>query len=480
MNNGKMKMLCLKFRQLGVLSTYTKGIPFIKHLKFALVLGVFIPLFALSVAGEASAQQPLNVSDRKPCKWISVDGIGQSSPDCLNESDIKPCEALLAKTLPDYIEKLKMSLQKNPDNGHYKKQLDKLSGSSPLLEYALNQPPYSAPYDLKDTKLWIKKEKEIIAILQSGDEKEMRNVIGVTYQGKKLEARLAHDETFLCMLNVRLAQLQSEAKLDRKNPANAAVKQSGKTSAPPRMTMAPGQDPSIGEGGGGPNPPAPTPRPPANKSPGLGVGMVGVPISKLTSAQIAACSDEIRRTQLASQSWGGDVNDVAARLGRFQQDLFEGRCAGHPEAQAYIAGANKMLGYGGNAAGSGKASPPPLASAGSSSGSGSTDPSRSRKIHNPAADAKSCTQLIQDTTRQGAEISGRLRFVNKCPTAVEFFWCSDAECMRDSGNTWTIHVGGGWPVSGTDVRWGACRGANSGGFDKGSQGLRYTCPNLKW
>jgi hypothetical protein len=43
---------------------------------------------------------------------------------------------------------------------------------------------------------------------------------------------------------------------------------------------------------------------------------------------------------------------VANRLGRFQKELFEGRCAGHPEAQAYIAGANKMLGYGRSASGS--------------------------------------------------------------------------------------------------------------------------------
>lgn len=73
----------------------------------------------------------------------------------------------------------------------------------------------------------------------------------------------------------------------------------------------------------------------------------------LSQKQIATCSEDIRRTQLESQSWAGDANAVAARLGRFQKDLFEGRCAGHPEAQAYIAGANKMLGYGGNATGGG-------------------------------------------------------------------------------------------------------------------------------
>jgi hypothetical protein len=108
------------------------------------------------------------------------------------------------------------------------------------------------------------------------------------------------------------------------------------------------------------------------------------------------------------------------------------------------------------------------------------DANRARKLHNPAASAKGCSQLILDTTRDGAQISGRFRFVNNCPTAVEFFWCADAECARDSGNTWTIGAGRGWPVSGTDIRWGACRGANSGGFEKGSHGRKYICPNLTW
>jgi len=199
----------------------------------------------------------------------------------------------------------------------------------------------------------------------------------------------------------------------------------------------------------------------------------------LPTQQIAACSEDIKRKQIESQSWSGDANAVAIRLGRYQKDLFEGRCAGHPEARAYIAGANKMLGYGGSATGGGGGSLPPLAS--TATGAGSPDHSRSRKVHNPAADAKSCTQLIEDGTRRGSvDLSGHWRFVNNCPTAVEFFWCSDAECKRGSGNTWTIGPGRGWPVSGTDVRWGACRGANSGGFDKGSEGYMYTCPNLKW
>lgn len=81
----------------------------------------------------------------------------------------------------------------------------------------------------------------------------------------------------------------------------------------------------------------------------------GGPAGRLSQQQIAACSDEIKKKQTESQSWSGDVNAVASRLGQYQKDLFEGRCAGHPEAQTYIAGANKMLGYGGNATGRGTA-----------------------------------------------------------------------------------------------------------------------------
>jgi hypothetical protein len=88
---------------------------------------------------------------------------------------------------------------------------------------------------------------------------------------------------------------------------------------------------------------------PAGNAPGAVVPHVAG-VGGLSPQQIASCSEEIRHTQLESQTWPGTSIDVAARLGRFQKELFEGRCAGHPEAQAYLAGANKMIGYGGNPA----------------------------------------------------------------------------------------------------------------------------------
>lgn len=67
----------------------------------------------------------------------------------------------------------------------------------------------------------------------------------------------------------------------------------------------------------------------------------------LSSAQIAECDRVIKAEQVASQGWPGDARSVSARLGRFQYDLFNGRCAGHPQAALYLRGARRMLEQGG-------------------------------------------------------------------------------------------------------------------------------------
>lgn len=108
---------------------------------------------------------------------------------------------------------------------------------------------------------------------------------------------------------------------------------------------------------------------------------------------------------------------------------------------------------------------------------------RQHKIHNPRMDAKACVKLTQGTTRNGANISGNWQMSNICNFPIEFFWCeANVECNRlngNAGNTWTIGVGRGWPLSGHDFRWGACKGRDSGGFNKDSAGMSYTCPNLR-
>jgi len=105
-----------------------------------------------------------------------------------------------------------------------------------------------------------------------------------------------------------------------------------------------------------------------------------------------------------------------------------------------------------------------------------------RQVHNPAADAKGCVQLIQDSQRQGAGTSGNWRFVNNCNSTVEIFWCfvQDNGSCREGG-TWTVGAGKGWPTFGNKpIKWGACRGQNGGGMDSGGDGGRYTCHLLQW
>jgi len=172
----------------------------------------FIVLVALMLAGKAPAKEPLGAS---VCKSIiGADGIARPGPSCLSESEIAPCKAFLEKALPAYINQKTEELKKRQGQGDQvragwlQKDLDEINGSSsPLLAYALQNPPYSPLYDLKTTNMFIKSQKENIAILKSGDENRMRAVIGIAYQGQALEQRLAGDEEFLCMLNVRLSQL---------------------------------------------------------------------------------------------------------------------------------------------------------------------------------------------------------------------------------------------------------------------------------
>ena len=112
----------------------------------------------------------------------------------------------------------------------------------------------------------------------------------------------------------------------------------------------------------------------------------------------------------------------------------------------------------------------------------STDSDRTRKVHNPAADAKSCVQLIQGGDRPGAGTSGHWRFFNKCSSTVEIFWCfvgDDGKC--GNGGTWTVNANKGWPTfESKPIKWGACRGRDGGGFDRDSNGGRFTCHLLKW
>jgi protein dithiol oxidoreductase (disulfide-forming) len=141
----------------------------------------------------------------------------------------------------------------------------------------------------------------------------------------------------------------------------------------------------------------------------------------MSQQEIAACSDEIKRKQIESQSWGGDVNAVANRLGRFQKDLFEGRCAEHPEAQAYITSANRMLGYRNDTANRNPSSdagvmPAPSSSAGDGSPSSATGKTAARHVHNPANEAAHCISLVRPKGYKNLQIK------NNCDFLVAVSW----------------------------------------------------------
>jgi hypothetical protein len=67
------------------------------------------------------------------------------------------------------------------------------------------------------------------------------------------------------------------------------------------------------------------------------------PAAVMAPSQIAGCSSEIGRAQVAWKYWRLDPREAVARLARMQKEIFEGRCAGHPQAQAYVAAAERVL-----------------------------------------------------------------------------------------------------------------------------------------
>jgi hypothetical protein len=248
------------------------------------------------------------------------------------------------------------------------------------------------------------------------------------------------------------------------------------------------QDPFPKIDGGGSNDPKPAPAP-GNGSPGLGKGIMGAPLPKLTAAQISACSEEIRRTQLASQGWSGDVNQVAARLGRFQKDMFEGRCAGHPEAAAYIAGAEKMLSYtqgpsgvgtGGSPAGTVVTSLDGLSGGSSSGGSARPAPPPTAggdsKQHNPGNNAMNCIAIYHESEMKarGYKTIMSSIMVNNCPYPVSVQWCVEAghghrgDCKPGYANLWDLGANATWGIDSQyqAVRYAACRKGPNMGFQR--------------
>jgi TPR repeat protein len=107
------------------------------------------------------------------------------------------------------------------------------------------------------------------------------------------------------------------------------------------------------------------------------------------------------------------------------------------------------------------------------------DPSRSRRIliHNPALEATHCVHIRAHGAPGSRGFTQSI--VNECGQVVEATWCyTDGECQREGGSAWTLAASGqgsAYPIGRTAVRYGACLGRNSGGFEHGSQGQRIIC-----
>jgi hypothetical protein len=237
----------------------------------------------------------------------------------------------------------------------------------------------------------------------------------------------------------------------------------------------------------------------SNAPPAKASATPNAPATGLTPQQIAACSEEIRRKQLESQSWPGDANIVAARLGQFQKDLFEGRCAGHPEAQAYLAGANKMLGYGGSAAaGATQGGTKQAGASGDKESSGGKlaplRPGMKSTEHNPVHNATNCVKIYGPDEMKARGMHGVLpsTMVNTCPYAISVTWCVAAgkngpgDCNPGYSNLANLS-GAGQPGSnsyGVDandqmVHYAACRHGENMGFQAVEldprQPFRFSC-----
>ncbi len=104
---------------------------------------------------------------------------------------------------------------------------------------------------------------------------------------------------------------------------------------------------------------------------------------------------------------------------------------------------------------------------------------QTRAIHRPELEATSCVSLVQLAEGDPLSSYGSQVFSNRCGETVEVFWCKVGdECERGSGGTWAVQAGGSWPVPSGQYRWGACRGANSGGLVRESGGQhtgRFAC-----
>lgn len=63
----------------------------------------------------------------------------------------------------------------------------------------------------------------------------------------------------------------------------------------------------------------------------------------MSAQRVADCDIMVKSLQKSASTWPGTSAEISTRLGTQQKNLFQTGCAGHPQAAAYIAGAEKMI-----------------------------------------------------------------------------------------------------------------------------------------
>ena len=193
----------------------------------------------------------------------------------------------------------------------------------------------------------------------------------------------------------------------------------------------------------------------------------------LSPDEIAQCSMDIQNAQVNSGSDTASIVDLYT----YQIALFEGECAGHPEADAYISNGRRFLA---RELGVDVDSLPTQNSTSSSSSTVTNRDygDRSRVIASDGESAMDCTEIVDLASGDSSTSGGNRVIRNNCGEVIEIVWCYVGEGLDGcgAGGQWTLRVGGSWPVSvEKEIRWAACRGRNTVGFEDGSAGLRYIC-----
>jgi hemin uptake protein HemP len=82
----------------------------------------------------------------------------------------------------------------------------------------------------------------------------------------------------------------------------------------------------------------------------VALAATGAAAQPLSAERIAGCNAEVKRLHSAWKHGRGDPRVTAGELGASQQLLFEGECAGHPQARAHITAARQMRVHAGDTA----------------------------------------------------------------------------------------------------------------------------------